>query len=154
MKKWHWFVLSLIVVLMDQASKYFISIGLVPYQPVPVMPMINLTLAYNSGAAFSFLSQTGQWHHWFFIIFSLIMSTALIIWIIRLAPTARLQLLALSLILGGAIGNLIDRAFFGSVIDFIDVYYKYHHWPVFNLADSAICVGAFLMLIELIRKPR
>ncbi len=154
MKKWHWFVLSLIVVLMDQASKYFISIRLVPYQPVPVMPMINLTLAYNSGAAFSFLSQAGQWHHWFFIIFSLIMSTALIIWIIRLDPTARLQLLALSLILGGAIGNLIDRAFFGSVIDFIDVYYQYHHWPVFNLADSAICVGAFLMLIELIRKPR
>ena len=151
MKKWHWFVLSFIVILMDQASKYFISAGLTPYQPVAISPMLNLTLAYNSGAAFSFLSHAGQWHHWFFIGFSLIMSMALIIWIIRLASTERLQLLALSLILGGAIGNLIDRLFFGSVIDFIDVYYKHHHWPVFNLADSAICIGAFLLFIDLMR---
>ncbi len=151
MKKWHWFVLSLLVILMDQASKYFIASALTPYQPVPLMPMLNLTLAYNSGAAFSFLSQAGQWHHWFFIGFSLTMSIVLITWILRLSSTARLQLMALSLILGGAIGNLIDRACFGSVIDFIDVYYKHHHWPVFNLADSAICIGAFLLFIDLIR---
>ena len=151
MKKWHWFILSLIVVVMDQASKYTASLALTAYQPLSVMPMLNFTLAYNTGAAFSFLSHAGEWHHWFFIGFSLFMSIVLVLWIIRLAPVERLQLLALSLILGGAVGNLIDRAFFGFVIDFIDVYYNHHHWPVFNLADSAICIGAFLMLIDLIR---
>ena len=148
MKKWPWFVLALAIVFIDQASKYWALQALAPYQPEAVFPLFNLTLAFNSGAAFSFLSGAGEWHRWFFTGFSLIMSAALIIGIIRSTPT--LQLLALSLILGGAVGNLIDRAFVGHVIDFIDIYYKNHHWPVFNIADSTICIGAFLLLIDLL----
>lgn len=154
MKKWGWFVVVLIVIGLDQASKYWASIELMPYLPRSVCPMFNFTLAYNTGAAFSFLHNAGAWHRWFFAGFSFLMSVALVVWIIRLPFTARLQLAAFSLILGGAIGNLIDRAFLGFVIDFIDVYYKQYHWPVFNIADSAICVGAVLLLLDLCKNRR
>ena len=154
MKKWPWFVLVLVVIFMDQASKFSASLDLIPYQPKSVLPMVNLTLAYNTGAAFSFLSGAGEWHRWFFAGFSALMSVALIFWIKNTKKDSHLTLLALSLILGGAVGNLIDRAFFGYVIDFIDIYYKNHHWPVFNIADSAICLGAFLMFIDLLRKDQ
>lgn len=149
MKKWFWFVLALVVIGIDQATKYWASADLAPYHPEPIFPMFNLTLAYNTGAAFSFLHNAGAWHRWFFTGFSLLMSLGLIVWITRLPSSARLQLAALSLILGGAIGNLIDRAILGFVIDFIDIYYKHYHWPVFNIADSAICIGAVLLLIDL-----
>jgi signal peptidase II len=153
MKKWPWFVVSLVVLLLDQLSKYGAVSRLAPYQPDAIFPMFNLTLAYNTGAAFSFLSGTGNWHHWFFGGFSVVMSLALAIWLIRSPSKAKLQPLALSLILGGAIGNLYDRVTLGHVIDFIDVYYKNYHWPVFNLADAAICIGAFLLLIDLFKNP-
>ena len=154
MKKWPWFILSVLIVLLDQGSKYWASVDLLPYHPVAVMPMFNLTLAYNTGAAFSFLSEAGDWHRWFFAGFSLIMSIVLVIWIKKTPSGQRLQLLALGLVLGGAVGNLIDRAFLGYVTDFIEVYYKSYHWPVFNLADSAICVGAFLLFIDLCKNTR
>lgn len=153
-KKWPWLILVLVVIVIDQVSKYWASVDLSPYHPQPIIPMLNFTLAYNSGAAFSFLSKAGEWHRWFFVIFSFVMSVILTIWITRLPSTARLQILSLSLILGGAIGNLIDRAYWGFVIDFIDTYYKHYHWPVFNLADSAICIGAFLLLIDLCKNHR
>jgi signal peptidase II len=153
MKKWPWFLLSLIVILADQLSKYWAATTLVPYEPEPLFSMFNFTLAYNTGAAFSFLSGTGSWHRWFFAGFSIIMSLVLVAWLARLSPKARLQSLAVSLILGGAVGNLYDRAVLGHVIDFIDVYYENHHWPVFNLADSAICIGAFLLFIDLCKNP-
>ena len=146
MKKWPWFLLSIFIILIDQLSKYWASIALLPYEPIRLMPMLNLTLAYNSGAAFSFLHDAGSWHRWLFAGFSTFMTVVLIIMIIRTINTMKLQLWALSLILGGAIGNLIDRAFVGFVIDFIDVYYKSYHWPIFNVADSSICIGAFLVL--------
>lgn len=149
MKKWLWFILSVVVICIDQATKYWASVDLTPYHSEPVLPVLNLTLAYNTGAAFSFLHNAGAWHRWFFTGFSLLMSIGLIVWIARLPSSARLQLAALSLILGGAIGNLIDRADLGFVIDFIDIYYKNYHWPVFNMADSAICIGAVLLLIDL-----
>jgi signal peptidase II len=153
MKKWPWFLLAIAVVLVDQWSKYWAANTLIPYQPEALLPMLNFTLAYNSGAAFSFLSGTGGWHRWVFAGFSLIMSVALIVWLLRLPRQPKLQPLALSLILGGAVGNLYDRALVGHVIDFIDLYYKNHHWPVFNLADSAICIGAFLLLVDLCKNP-
>ncbi|MDP3706422.1 MAG: signal peptidase II [Legionellaceae bacterium] len=149
MKKWHAFSVSLIVILLDQLSKYWVMKHLVAYQPVHVIPMLNFTLAYNSGSAFSFLSDSGDWHRWFFTGFSSVMSVVLIVWMMRLPKRAVLQLISLSLILGGAVGNLIDRVFLGHVIDFIDVYYQTHHWPVFNIADSAICVGAVLLFFSL-----
>ncbi|RAP36420.1 MULTISPECIES: signal peptidase II [Legionella] len=153
MKKWHWFIISILVIALDQISKYWASTHLVAYQPEPLIPMVNFTLAYNTGAAFSFLSGTGSWHRWFFAGFSIVMSIALIIWLVRLPNKAILQSLAVSLILGGAIGNLYDRALLGHVIDFIDVYYQNYHWPVFNLADSAICLGAFFLLLDLCKSP-
>ncbi|MCE3044852.1 signal peptidase II [Legionella sp. 16cNR16C] len=153
MKKWHWFIISILVIALDQISKYWASTHLVAYQPEPLIPMVNFTLAYNTGAAFSFLSGTGSWHRWFFAGFSIVMSIALIIWLVRLPNKAILQSLAVSLILGGAIGNLYDRALLGHVIDFIDVYYQNYHWPVFNVADSAICLGAFFLLLDLCKSP-
>ncbi len=149
MKKWPWFILSVLFTALDQASKYWAVSALMPYQPEAVFPMLNLTLAYNSGAAFSFLSGAGDWHRWFFTAFSGIMSIVLVVWMVRLPQRARMQLTAVSLILAGALGNLIDRISFGHVIDFIDVYYSHYHWPVFNVADSVICMGAFLLFVDL-----
>lgn len=143
-------MLSLIVIVFDQASKYLASVFLTPYKPLPVFPMFNFTLAYNSGAAFSFLSGAGDWHRWFFAGFSFIVSVILAVWLYRTESQARFLLAGISLILGGAIGNLIDRALDGYVIDFIDVYYKHHHFATFNLADSAICIGAGFFLLDLL----
>jgi signal peptidase II len=148
MKKWPWFALSILVVLADQATKRWAFLSLEPYHAKPIFPMFNLTLAFNTGAAFSFLNGVGGWHRWFFAVFSVVMSLVLTIWLIRLPSKATLQSLAISLILGGALGNLYDRARYGYVIDFIDVYYKNHHFPVFNLADSMICVGAFFLILD------
>ncbi|MDP3267730.1 MAG: signal peptidase II [Legionella sp.] len=150
MKKWYWFIISVTVIIADQISKYWAEISLIPYKPMPVVPMLNLTLAYNTGAAFSFLSGAGDWHRWFFTAFSLLVSIILVIWLWRTPSQARLQLAGISLILGGAIGNLIDRGWHGYVIDFVDVYYQYHHFATFNLADSAICLGAMILVLDLI----
>ena len=150
MKKWYWFVLSGAIIILDQISKYWVDFFLTPYRPMPIIPMFNLTLAYNTGAAFSFLSGTGNRHRWFFAGFSFIVSIILSIWLWRTPSNARLQSLGISLILGGAVGNLIDRSINGYVIDFIDVYYQYHHFATFNLADTAISFGAAALILDLL----
>jgi signal peptidase II len=149
MKKWHWLLLVFMLVVIDQASKYWIEAVLIPYKPVVLMPMLNITLAYNTGAAFSFLSGVGGWHRWFFAGFSLLMSLFLAIWLWRTPANKTLQNIGISFILGGALGNLIDRAFQGYVVDFIDVYYKQYHFATFNVADSVICIGAGLLILDL-----
>ena|SRR3990167_3289389 len=154
-KNWRWFLLSVFIIVADQLTKHIAAEQLIPYQPYLVLPMFNLTLAYNTGAAFSFLSHAGEWHHWFFASLSFCMSIFFVFWMIRLPPKAYLQLAAISLILGGTLGNFYDRIFLGHVIDFIQLYYHQYYWPVFNLADSAICVGALLLLVDLgIEKKR
>lgn len=153
MNKWPWFLVVFVVVLLDQASKYWANTSLLPYHPENILPMLNFTLAFNTGAAFSFLSGAGDWHRWFFAGFNILMSGVLTIWILKVTTQERLLLLSLSLILGGALGNLIDRFTLGHVVDFIDVFYEGYHWPVFNLADTAICVGAFLMFVDLCKNP-
>lgn len=150
MKKGYWFLFSLLIVIVDQVSKYWVATALTPYKPMPVIPMLNITLAYNTGAAFSFLSGAGDWHRWFFAGFSLVVSIILIIWLYRIPNRERIQSTGVCLILGGAVGNLIDRGFYGYVIDFIDVYYRNHHFATFNLADSAICIGAALLILDLL----
>lgn len=150
MKKWHWFMISILIIICDQASKYWVEFSLTPYRPMPVFPMLNITLAYNTGAAFSFLSGAGDWHRWFFAGFSFLVSAMLVIWLWRTPKQARLQSLGICFILGGALGNLIDRGLHGYVIDFIDAYYKNHHFATFNLADSAICVGAAILVVDLL----
>lgn len=150
MRKWPWFLLSFVVIVLDQISKTWALQHLLPAQPIAICNMINFHLAFNTGAAFSFLSHSGEWHRWFFASFSLLMSIVIMVWLCRLTKAERLQALGLSFILGGALGNFVDRLRYGHVIDFIDVYYQQYHWPVFNLADSAITIGAIFLLIEMI----
>ncbi|MBF0219961.1 MAG: signal peptidase II [Gammaproteobacteria bacterium] len=146
MLRWLW--LSLAVLVIDQITKQLADALLTYMQPVALLPLFNFTLMYNSGAAFSFLSDAGGWQRWFFTAIALTVSTALVIWITRLQRQQWPLAMALALILGGAIGNLIDRLIFGHVIDFIDIYYQQWHWPAFNVADAAISIGAALLLID------
>lgn len=148
MRKLSWFFLSFIVLLADQLTKGWAQDHLIPYQSYQLLPVANFTLAYNTGAAFSFLNSAGDWHRWFFAGFTLIMSIILGVWLVRLSKQAILQALGLSLILGGALGNLYDRLVLGHVIDFIDIFYKNYHWPAFNLADSAICAGTLCLVFD------
>jgi signal peptidase II len=150
MKKLCWFYLSILIVALDQLSKYAAEASLVLYEPVPIIPMLNITLAYNQGAAFSFLSTAGGWQRIFFALLSFFASIFLGIWLYRTPWRHWRQSLSLSLILGGAVGNLIDRAYQGYVVDFIDVYYQNHHFATFNIADSAISVGAVLLMFDLL----
>jgi len=140
-----WLLLSLLLLLLDQASKGWISGYLSLHQSEPLMAGLNLTLMHNYGAAFSFLGNAGGWQRWLFSGIAVAVSLLLTVWLWRLQGNRRLAL-ALALILGGALGNLWDRLLLGYVIDFIDIYYAGWHWPAFNVADSAITVGALLLL--------
>jgi signal peptidase II len=146
MLKWLW--LSLLALILDQWSKHIVDGSMQLYQSIPVIPYFNLTYVHNTGAAFSFLSQAGGWQRWFFAGLALTVSVVITIWLARLKKHETLLAVALSLVLGGAVGNLIDRLLYGYVIDFLDVYYQDWHWPAFNIADSAITLGVALMLIE------
>jgi len=150
MLKWIW--LADVIIVFDQATKYIASSSLEMYQPVAVMPMFNWTLMHNTGAAFSFLANEGGWQRWFFSIIAVVVSAFLVLWIKRLEQHEKWQAIALALILGGAIGNVIDRVFLGYVVDFIDVYYKNMHWPAFNIADSAILIGVVIIVIDTFRE--
>jgi signal peptidase II len=146
MLKWLW--LTGLAVALDQASKLAVDASMQLYQSIELIPFFNLTYVRNTGAAFSFLSEAGGWQRWFFAILASIISIVLAIWLAKLKKHEILMAASLSLILGGAIGNLIDRVLYGYVIDFLDVYYQSWHWPAFNVADSAITVGVILMLLE------
>jgi signal peptidase II len=146
MLKWLW--LALLAVLLDQGSKLAIDASMHLYESIPVMPFLNLTYVHNTGAAFSFLSEAGGWQRWFFSGLAFVISIGIIVWLAKLQKHETLLAAALSLILGGAVGNLIDRVAYGYVIDFIDVYYGNSHFPYFNIADAAINLGVFLMLAE------
>jgi len=148
-----WFFISAIIVVIDQITKQLAENTLNLYERVAVMPFFNLTLAYNEGAAFSFLADAGGWQRWFFVILTLVICTVLIIWLKK--TDNRIEQWAISLVLAGAIGNnLIDRLLFGHVIDFLDVYYDVHHWPAFNVADMAISGGvALFILATFVHRP-
>ncbi len=146
MLKWLW--LSALVLTLDLATKAMATHYLVLYQPVPVFPGFNWMLAHNTGAAFSFLSDQSGWQRWFFSVIALVVSVGLVVWIKRLEISQRWLALALSLILGGALGNLWDRMTLGYVVDFIQVYYQQWAWPAFNLADSAIFLGAAILVAD------
>lgn len=147
--------ISAVVVIIDQLTKYLCDTLLSYGQALTVFPGFDLLLAYNTGAAFSFLSDAGGWQRWFFTALSFGISLLILFWIIRLPKREKLLALALCLILGGAIGNLIDRVLHGYVIDFISVYFQQYRFATFNIADSAISIGAMLMVWEVIRtKPQ
>jgi signal peptidase II len=146
MLKWLW--LSLLALILDQASKLAVDGAMRLYESIPVMPGFNLTYVHNTGAAFSFLSHAGGWQRWFFTALAVTISIGITVWLSKLHKHEALLAAALSLILGGAVGNLIDRLAYGYVIDFLDVYYQDWHWPAFNIADSAITLGVILMMAE------
>ena len=149
----HWLWITLLVIVLDQLSKLIADHYLQFHRPVEIMPMFNFTLMYNKGAAFSFLANQGGWQRWFFLTLTSVVSIFIFLWIRKLKTHQVLQYTALALILGGAIGNLIDRAIYGHVIDFLDVYFQQHHWPAFNIADSAITVGAILLIYDTLKNP-
>ena len=137
-----------LVIILDIQTKQWASETLLLYRPSHINSWLNWTLAHNYGAAFSMLSDAGGWQRWFFTILASGVSLVLLVWLFRLKQGEWRTGLALGLIIGGAIGNLIDRVQLGYVVDFIDVYYKTHHWPAFNVADSAITGGIILMLAD------
>ncbi len=140
-------LLALLLVVADQLTKLWVLSVFEPYEVLPVLPVFNLTLVFNPGAAFSFLSDAGGWQRMFFIVLTSLIAIGLVIWLMRLRRGERLTGIALGMILGGALGNLIDRVRLGKVVDFLDFYWREWHWPAFNVADSAITVGVVIMLL-------
>ena len=142
-----WLILSVVVVALDQIVKAIVMSALQLHVPHPVIPgFLNWTLAFNTGAAFSFLDNQGGWQRWLFSMLALIVSAVLIRWLATIPRAEWRNALPLALVIGGALGNLIDRLRFGQVTDFIDVYYGSWSFPAFNIADSAITVGAVLLV--------
>ncbi len=151
MLKYLW--ITLFVVIADQVSKQLADNLLNFHQAVPVIPYLEWFLSYNKGAAFSFLADAGGWQHWFFLIIASVISIALFVWIKKLEAHEKATAVSLSLILGGALGNVIDRIWHGHVIDFIQVWLGSYPWPAFNLADSAITLGAVILIFSGMKKP-
>lgn len=149
-----WYSLALLIIVLDQVTKGMAQQYLEYGRPVVLTSWFNLTLQYNPGAAFSFLSDAGGWQRYFFSGIAVVISAVLIVWLYRLPTTQRLLPLSLALILGGAIGNLWDRVALGHVVDFISVHYGGYFFPAFNIADSAITVGAILMILDSVLAPR
>ncbi|CAK0758178.1 lipoprotein signal peptidase [Gammaproteobacteria bacterium] len=144
----HWLWGSVLIVLLDQSTKAAVEAGLRLYQTIELLPVFNLTLAHNSGAAFSLLASANGWQRWLFSILAVMVSGLLIVWLRRLRPDAVSEALGIALILGGAWGNLWDRIWLGYVIDFIQVHWHDWYFPAFNVADSAITIGAGLLILD------
>jgi signal peptidase II len=148
-----WLLLSLAIFIVDQYTKNLIVAHFDYREVLPIFTSggewgFNLTLAHNYGAAFSFLADQSGWQRWFFAALALVVGTGLSVWLLRLPQGKPLLAAALALLVGGAFGNLYDRVLNGYVVDFLDAFYGAYHWPAFNVADSAICVGAALLLLE------
>jgi len=150
--RWLW--LAVIVLALDRFSKLMALHFLTEYEPLRITSFFNLTLAYNKGAAFSFLGYASGWQVWLFGLLAIVVSGVLLEWLRRLSYQNRLVSVALSLVIGGALGNLWDRIYYGKVIDLIQLHIANFYWPVFNVADSAICVGAFLLIWDAFRNRK
>ncbi len=143
-----WFLVSFAVIIVDQLTKLAASLRLVYAQPVEILPVFDLTLLHNTGAAWSFLSDAGGWQRWLFISIAIGVSSWMALWLAKLERNQQWLAASLALILGGAIGNVIDRIALGYVVDFISVHWQEHYFPAFNIADCAITVGAIMMAID------
>ena len=149
-KRAHWYALAALVAVLDQLTKYWVSAGFGYGEARAITGFFNLVLTHNSGAAFSFLASAAGWQRGFFIGIALIAIVVISVLLARHSGE-KLFCLSLALILGGAVGNVIDRIAFGYVVDFLDFHLAGWHWPAFNLADSAITVGAVLLLVDSFR---
>ncbi|UJF23086.1 signal peptidase II [Shewanella sp. OMA3-2] len=144
--RWYW--VAVFVFIADQLSKQWVLENFDLYESIQLLPFFNFTYVRNYGAAFSFLSDAGGWQRWFFAVIAIGFSTLLTIWLRKQSHKMLRTNLAYTLVIGGALGNLIDRLMHGFVVDFIDFYWKTSHYPAFNIADSAIFMGAILILWE------
>ncbi len=140
-----WLGLAALLVVLDQLTKYVAVKTIDPQGAVSLLPFLSLVLTYNTGAAFSFLAGAGGWQRWFFVLIA-IGASVLISWMLHRNRRDTFLCLGLTLILAGAIGNLIDRLTIGAVVDFILLYWRQYQWPAFNLADSCITVGAAMLI--------
>lgn len=146
-----WWGLATAAILADFVTKHLVRSRMVEGESLPLAPFFNLVSARNSGAAFSFLADAGGWQRWFFVVLALVVS-AVLAWMLS-ARRDRLESFAYAMILGGAVGNAIDRLVFGSVTDFLDFHLAGWHWPAFNVADIAICVGAACLVASSFKLP-
>ena len=149
-----WLWLSLVVIVLDQATKFLVTRFFELYERVEVLPVLDFTLLHNTGAAFSLLADAPGWQRWFFIGLAGAVSVLLIVWIWRTPRGEKLLPLALALILGGAVGNVVDRIVHGYVVDFIHAHWGDAYFPAFNIADSAITIGAVLLILDAFREKR
>jgi len=144
--RWLW--LTVTCLLLDQVTKIWVASQLHLYESVSLLPYLNLTYVHNEGAAFSFLSNAGGWQRWLFALIAISVSCILLVMLVKNSRQQRMLNAAYALVISGAIGNLIDRLSYGYVIDFIDFYIDSWHWPAFNVADMAICIGAGLLILD------
>ena len=147
--KLHWLWLSAVVLLLDQLVKWLVVQEFSLYEQMPLLPFFSLTLAYNKGAAFSFLGSASGWQRWFLSGIAVVVSFMLVGWLKQLRENESWQACSLSLILGGALGNLYDRVVYGQVTDFLLFYYENWYFPAFNLADVAITIGAGMLILDM-----
>ncbi len=148
---WRFLWLSLLVLVVDQYTKALVLKNIELYQAIQISPFFNLTHVYNYGAAFSFLHDAGGWQRWFFTIVALAVSALVLWWLKQITKEQIILPLAFSLIIGGAIGNAYDRLVYGYVVDFLVLYYQDWYWPAFNVADTAIFIGAILMIVDMFK---
>lgn len=152
---WRWLPLSVVVIVLDQITKHLIVGNFQLYERIEVLPVLDITRLHNTGAAFSMLATASGWQRWLFTALALGVGVAIIVWLGKLkARTQGLLACSLALILGGALGNLIDRLWHGHVVDFIHVHWGDAYFPAFNVADSAITVGAGLLLLDALLEGR
>ncbi len=149
---WPWLAVSAVVIALDLYTKHLIQQSLSYGQHLPITGFFDLVRYHNTGAAFSFLAQAGGWQQGFFTAVSSLASVVMLVLILK-QPQQRLFCLGLSLVLGGALGNLYDRLTLGYVVDFLLVYYQQWAWPAFNVADSAICGGVALLMLDSVKRP-
>ena len=148
-----WLAFAALLVVLDQLTKYLAVQAIAPGSSVPLLPFLSLVLTYNTGAAFSFLAGESGWQRWFFAAIA-VAASALIIWLLHRHRKEAFLCIGLTLILGGAIGNLVDRVLVGAVVDFVLLYWRQYQWPAFNVADSCITIGAAMLIWDSLRQSR
>lgn len=150
--RWLW--LSLGVLVADQLTKWAALAGLAYARPVEVLPFFNFTLLFNTGAAFSFLADHDGWQRWFFVFLAVVIVASLLAWLAFVALDDRRIKAGIAAVIGGAVGNVIDRVAYGHVVDFLDFHWAGWHWPAFNIADAAITIGVILIIWAELRPQR